>query len=106
MDMSLSFVKYNLRDLIRDVYYSGGDITESVNFTNNSKVLSESNRIMISNDSRSKEKLKLIVSETIRKYLVEYDSYFDHIFSILNLNLEDEVEKLNTLFWKMVSDVN
>lgn len=106
MDMSLSFVKDNIRDLIRDVYYSGGDITESVNFINNSKVLSESNRIMISDDSYSKEKLKFLVSKTIEKYLVEYDSYFKNIFSVLNLTLEDEVEKLNTLFWKMVSDVN
>jgi hypothetical protein len=101
-DTSLLFVKDNLRELIRDVYHSDGDITDSVNFTTHFKVLTETNKIMISNDTFLKENLKLLVSETIKKYLLEYDNYFNHIFSVLKLNLEDEVEKLTTIFWSMV----
>jgi len=103
---SLLFVKEHIRGLLEDIHYSGGRLDDAVNHLNNSIALNECNRIMLSNDSYSKNSLKLIVLETIKQYLSDYQR--EHKYSLVQLkfNYDDEMEKLNSLFWKLVSEVN
>ena len=103
---SLLFVKEHIRGLLEDIHYSEGRLDDSVNHLNNSITLNECNRIMLSNDSCSKKSLKLIILETIKQYLSDYQREHKHSLAQLNFNYDDEMEKLNSLFWKLVSEVN
>ena len=103
---SLLFVKEHIRGLLEDIHYSEGRLYDAVNYINNSIALNECNRIMLSNDSYSKNSLKLIVLETIKQYLADYQREHKHSLVQLKFNYDDEMEKLNSLFWKLVSEVN
>jgi hypothetical protein len=103
---SLLFVKEHIRILIEDIHYSNGCISDSVNHLDNSIALNECNRIMLSNDSCSKNSLKLIVLETIKQYFSDYQRAHKHSIDQLKFNYDIELKKLNSLFWKLVSEVN
>jgi hypothetical protein len=103
---SLLFVKEHIGRLLEDIHYSEGRLEDAVNYINNSIALNECNRIMLSNDSYSKKSLKLIVLETIKQYLSDYQREHKHSLAQLRFNYDDELEKLNSLFWKLVSEVN
>jgi hypothetical protein len=103
---SLLFVKEHIRGLIEDIHYSDGSLHDAVNHINNFITLNECNRIMLSNDSCSKKSLKLIVLETIKQYLSDYQREHKHSLAQINFSYDIEIEKLNSLFWKLVSEVN
>jgi hypothetical protein len=103
---SLLFVKEHIRALLEDIHFSEGRLDDSANYLNNSIALNECNRIMLSNDSYSKNSLKLIVLEVIKQYLVDYRREHKHSLAQINFNYDDELEKLNSFFWKLVSEVN
>jgi hypothetical protein len=102
---SLLFVKDNISKTIEDIHYYNGYNTNSTNFLTISIVLNECHRIMVSNDIYCKNNVKLIVTETIKQYLTEYKREHKHSEIIKNFNFDEEVSKIYTTFWNLVSQI-
>ena len=72
---SLLFVKEHIGDLLEVIHYSEGLLEDAVNYINNSIALNECNRIMLSNDSYSKNSL--------RQYLADYRREHKHTYHLI-----------------------
>lgn len=96
---SLLFIKDNIDIAINEIY-------KNVDLLNDPPViicLGECHRIMVSSDNYCKKYLKLIIMERIRSYLSEYKRDNKHSITLQQFNYEEEVLKLHSQFWKLVS---
>jgi hypothetical protein len=101
---SLLFIKDNIDLAIDEIYKN----TKNTNLLNDFLVLiclGECHRIMVSSDNYCKKYLKLIVMERMKSYLSEYKREYKHSVNLLQFNYEEEVLKLHSLYWKLVSEI-
>ena len=96
---SLLFIKDNIDIAINEIY-KNADLLNDISII---ICLGECHRIMVSSDNYCKKYLKLIIMERIRSYLSDHKRENKHSV-LLQFNYEEEVLKLHSQFWKLVSE--